>query len=250
MPSASDIRALFGGIAVHYDLLNRVLSLGTDRLWRRRVCDALPPLPGALAADLCCGTGDLALELSRRGARVVAADFSRPMLARAAAKGAPGLVETDCLRLPLPDGALDVVTIAFGARNLADLPAGLREMLRVLRPGGTLAVLEFAAPRGALFAALYRAWLRWLVPSLGAVVSGRRAAYAYLASSIQAFHDQEGFCALMREAGYTAVRHADLTRGVAALYLGRRPGGLAVSPSSAPPAAPSARGGGSPPDRR
>src|SRR5262245_3525348 len=156
MPAAHDIRSMFGAIAWRYDTLNRVLSLGTDRAWRRRTCDLLRVRPGELAADLCCGTGDLALELAARGARVVGADFSPEMLRHAAAKGLGTLAEADCLRLPFPDAQFDLVTVAFGVRNLADLRAGLLEMRRVLRPGGRLGILEFARPAGHLFPLVYR----------------------------------------------------------------------------------------------
>src|SRR5262245_1766329 len=129
MPAAHEIRDMFGAIAWRYDTLNRVLSMGTDRAWRRRTCDLLAIAPGELAADLCCGTGDLAMDIAARGARVVGVDFSPQMLKLAAAKGVRGLAEADCLRLPFPDGRFDVVTVAFGVRNLADLRAGLAEIL-------------------------------------------------------------------------------------------------------------------------
>ncbi len=223
MPHAAEIRAMFEAIAPRYDTLNRVLSLGTDRRWRQASCEALGAGPGDLAADLCCGTGDLSMALAGRGATVVAVDFSREMLRRASAKGVPLLAETDCLRLPFPDGAFDIVTVAFGVRNLADPEGGLREMLRVLRRGGRLGILEFAAPRGAVFSQLYRAYLRRVVPAVGALVSRRGSAYSYLASSIKAFPDQPGMKDLLRGTGFDRVEHLDFARGIAALYMGRRP---------------------------
>jgi demethylmenaquinone methyltransferase/2-methoxy-6-polyprenyl-1,4-benzoquinol methylase len=223
MPHAADVRTMFEAIAGRYDTLNRVLSLGTDRRWRQAVCEALGAGSGDLAADLCCGTGDLSMALAGTGATVAAVDFSREMLRRASAKGVPLLAETDCLSLPFPDRAFDIVTVAFGVRNLADLEGGMREMLRVLRPGGRLGILEFAAPRGALFSRLYRGYLRWVVPSIGALVSGRGSAYSYLASSIKAFPDQPRMKELLRAIGFDRVEHLDFARGIAALYLGRRP---------------------------
>jgi demethylmenaquinone methyltransferase/2-methoxy-6-polyprenyl-1,4-benzoquinol methylase len=214
---------MFGAIAPRYDLLNGLLSLGTDRSWRRRTCDALGIAPGELAADLCCGTGDLALAVAGRGATVIAADFSREMLSIARGKGVARLAEADCLRLPFRGASFDLATVAFGVRNLADLKAGLREILRVLRPGGRVGILEFATPPGPLFRRIYFTYLRWIVPSLGAVVSGRRSAYAYLASSIQEFPDQPEMEAILRGAGFTSVRHLDFARGIAALYIGCRP---------------------------
>ncbi|MFQ5701252.1 MAG: bifunctional demethylmenaquinone methyltransferase/2-methoxy-6-polyprenyl-1,4-benzoquinol methylase UbiE [Acidobacteriota bacterium] len=223
MPIASEVQTMFSAIAPRYDTLNRILSLGTDRAWRRRCCDALEVTPDDLAADLCCGTGDLALALAGRGATVIAADFSREMLAIANAKGVGRLAEADCLRLPFAGESFSLVTVAFGVRNLADLEGGLREMRRVLRPGGRLGILEFARPRGTLFSRIYGAYLRWAVPVIGAAVSGRRSAYRYLADSIRHFPDQQGMMALMRRIGFTSVRHIDFVRGVAALYIGIRP---------------------------
>lgn len=235
MPAAADIKRMFGDIAGRYDLLNRILSLGTDRSWRRRTCVALQIAPGEIAADLCCGTGDLALAMASRGAIVVAADFARPMLARAAEKGVRRPVEADCLHLPFPDGSFDVATVAFGVRNLSDLEAGLTEILRVLKPGGRAGILEFAHPSGPLFAPLYRAWLRWAVPVIGAAVSGRGSAYRYLSGSIREFPDQGEMERILEGAGYVAVRHVDFARGIAALYIGNKARAGPVSPPSAGP---------------
>jgi demethylmenaquinone methyltransferase/2-methoxy-6-polyprenyl-1,4-benzoquinol methylase len=223
MPAAEDIRRMFGAIAWRYDTLNRVLSLGTDRAWRRRTCDLLGVAPGELAADLCCGTGDLALELASRGARVVGVDFSPQMLRLAAGKGLTRLAEADALRLPFPDARFDVVTVAFGVRNLADLRAGLAEIRRILRPGGRAGILEFARPKGHIFPHVYRGYLRLILPAVGAAVSRRRAAYRYLATSIQAFPDQPKMKTILREGGFDRVTHTDFARGIAALYIAHRP---------------------------
>jgi len=215
---------MFGAIAARYDALNRILSLGIDRAWRRRTCEELGAAPGTLAADLCCGTGDLALELSAHGATVVASDFSPEMLRIAGAKGLERLAEADCLSLPFPDDRFDLVTVAFGVRNLANLEAGLREMRRVLRPGGRVGILEFATPSGPVFRRVYSAYLRWMVPTIGAIVSRRRSAYQYLSTSIRAFPDQVRMKAILRETGFEPVRHVDFARGIAALYVGTKTG--------------------------
>ncbi|HEY3175585.1 MAG TPA: bifunctional demethylmenaquinone methyltransferase/2-methoxy-6-polyprenyl-1,4-benzoquinol methylase UbiE [Candidatus Polarisedimenticolia bacterium] len=223
MPEAAMIREMFSSIAARYDLLNRVLSLGSDQDWRRRTCDELGISPGEMAADLCCGTGDLALAIARRGARVAGVDFSRGMLAIARGKGVERLAEADCLRLPFRRGTFDLVTVAFGVRNFADLDAGLREIHAVLKPGGRVGILEFAAPPGPVFRRFYLAYLRWVVPSLGAIVSGRRSAYVYLSSSIRGFPDQPKMEGILRAAGFASVTHIDFARGIAALYVGFRP---------------------------
>ena len=223
MPKAAAIREMFGAIAPRYDALNRLLSLGIDQSWRRRTCDLLGATTGQIAVDLCCGTGDLALELAGRGVTVVAADFSHQMLRIAAEKGVNRPAEADCLRLPFAPDSFDLVTVAFGVRNFEDLGAGLAEMFRVLRPGGRVGILEFAAPPGRLFRPGYFAYLRWVVPALGALVSGRRSAYSYLASSIRGFPDQPRMEAILRDAGFTSVRHVDFAFGIAALYVGERP---------------------------
>jgi len=225
MAEAAQIRTMFSAIAGRYDLLNRVLSLGTDRSWRRRTCTLLGVNPGMLAADLCCGTGDLALALAGRGARVVAADFSHEMLTRAAAKGVARPAEADCLRLPFRDATFDRVTVGFGVRNLQDLGAGLAEIRRILKPGGVAGILEFATPSPAPFRVVYYAYLRLLVPVLGALLSGRGSAYGYLSSSIREFPDQRRMTALLASTGFAPVRHVDFARGIAALYIAQRPAG-------------------------
>ena len=235
MPQGTAIRQMFAGISGRYDLLNRLLSLGIDRVWRRRTVEAVTgrgsggsPRPGRVL-DLCCGTGDLALALSARGHRVTGVDFCHEMLVLGRAKAArePGaglrMVEADALGLPFPEGSFDAATVAFGVRNLENLDRGLAEAARVLKPGGILAVLEFGRPRGLLMRGLYSVYLNGLVPLVGRLVSRDGTAYGYLSSSIQAFDDQSGFPARMERAGFTAVSCADLTGGIAALYTGRKP---------------------------
>jgi len=214
---------MFGAIAPRYDRLNRILSLGIDQSWRRRTCDLLGVAPNQVAADLCCGTGDLALEIAGRGAIVVATDFSHRMLTLATGKGVALPAEADCLRLPFAEASFDLVTVAFGVRNFEDLGAGLAEIHRVLRPGGRVGILEFAAPPGPAFRKIYFAYLKLVVPTLGALVSGRLSAYRYLASSIRGFPDQTRMEAILRQSGFSSVRHVDFALGIAALYLGERP---------------------------
>ena len=218
------IRRMFAAIAGRYDLLNRVLSLSIDRGWRRRTVRALAPRSGERALDLCSGTGDLAMALTAAGADVTAADFTHAMLVRAARK-APGLrqVEADALALPFPDCSFHMVSIAFGLRNLADPTSGLREMLRVLRPGGRLAVLEFSTPTSRPLRSFYHLYLEKVLPAVGDALSGRAAPYRYLADSVRAFPDQQQVATVIQECGFGPARWIDLTGGIAALHLAERP---------------------------
>jgi len=220
------VRGMFGRIAPRYDLANHLLSGNLDRLWRRhtvkRVRDILER-PGARVLDICCGTGDLALALQRGGrAHVLASDFCHPML-EAASRKLPGglLFEADALRLPVRDASLDLITVAFGFRNLANYDAGLREMRRVLRAGGTAAILEFSQPGNSLFAALYNFYSRRVLPKIGGLITGAPDAYRYLPESIQKFPDAPGLADSMRRAGFTRVSFERLTGGSVALHLGR-----------------------------
>jgi demethylmenaquinone methyltransferase/2-methoxy-6-polyprenyl-1,4-benzoquinol methylase len=159
------VRAMFGRVAHRYDLANHLLSFNIDRLWRARTVARVRPVlerPGARVLDLCCGTGDLLLALGP--SNTIGADFCHPMLVRAREKGARSVVEADALRLPFPDASLDLITTAFGFRNLADYDAGLREMRRVLRPGGMAAILEFSQPPNRIFGALYAFYSRRVLP--------------------------------------------------------------------------------------
>jgi demethylmenaquinone methyltransferase/2-methoxy-6-polyprenyl-1,4-benzoquinol methylase len=228
---ARRVRAMFAGIAVRYDLLNHLLSGNTDRRWRQLVARRLKPALGAdtRALDVACGTGDLSLTLAQAGAEhVVGLDFCRPMLELAARKArdssrALPFVEGDALCLPFADRSFDVVTIAFGLRNLADVEGGLREFWRVLRPGGTLAVLEFSRPVVPGFRALFQFYFRRVLPRIGGLVSGSRGAYEYLPDSVSRFPDQARLAELMRGVGFAAVEYENLTGGIAALHRGVRP---------------------------
>jgi len=220
---ASEIRGMFGRIAWRYDLLNRVLSLGQDRRWRRAVAARVAEAPPGRLLDVCTGTGDLALSLASPG-QVYGCDFSLPMLALAQGKGRrPSWFAADAIHLPLADGAVDAVTVAFGIRNFEDLEAGLRELARVLRPGGCVVILEFSTPRGTL-APVLRWWVRHLPPVVGKLVSGDGEAYRYLADSVASFPDGDELRRRLEAAGFAGVRATPLTGGVATLYDGERAG--------------------------
>ena len=221
---------MFAGIARRYDLLNHLLSGNVDKSWRRLVARTLQPslVEGARVLDVACGTGDLSRVLARAGAAsVIGLDFCRPMLEIARRKVADDsrtvlFIEGDALRLPFADEAFDVVTIAFGLRNLAGVEEGLRELLRVLRPGGRAAVLEFSSPVVPGFRALFRFYFTRLLPRIGGWVSGSRGAYEYLPDSVSRFPDQERLAELMRGAGFEEVGYRNLTGGIAALHTGTR----------------------------
>jgi demethylmenaquinone methyltransferase / 2-methoxy-6-polyprenyl-1,4-benzoquinol methylase len=222
---------MFGQVAPRYDLLNHLLSFNADKWWRSRtvarVLDVLRR-PEARVVDLCCGTGDLLLALAAdgSGARVAGSDFCHPMLieatrkARDARASAP-VFEADALTLPLRDMSLDLVTIAFGFRNLANYENGLTELRRVLRAGGMLAILEFSQPPNEAFARLYNWYSRAVLPRLGAAISGAGEAYTYLPESVRKFPDADGLAAMMRAAGFAEVEFERMTFGVVALHTGR-----------------------------
>ena len=227
-----EVQAMFSDIAPTYDLLNRSLSFGVDRLWRKRaVASLLRDLSEKEACflDLATGTADVALEVHRQAdgcARVFGVDFAYPMLARgkkkAAASGAPlSLIQADGLKLPIKDAAFDGVIIAFGLRNFEDREAGLAEMGRVLRAGGRLVVLEFGHPRG-LFGLLYAFYFRVLLPVVGRLVSAHRSAYNYLPNTVYEFPDAERLSAMMRDTGFREVSHRPMTGGIAELHTGVR----------------------------
>ncbi len=237
--AAAWVRCMFGRVAHRYDLANHLLSLNIDRHWRahtvRRVRHVLDR-PEARVLDICCGTGDLALALSRPArARVLGSDFCHPMLIAARGKTSAPLFEADALKLPVRDGALDLITVAFGFRNLANYEAGLHEMRRVLKPGGTAAILEFSTPPNTAFRALYNFYSRRILPWIGGAISGSRDAYAYLPESVRKFPSAPKLAEDMRAAGFENVRYEYLTGGIVALHLAQasglaRPGACADSP--------------------
>ncbi len=229
---AGRVREMFATIATRYDLLNHLLSGNTDKRWRRivasRVRDKLASdtSDAKQILDVACGTGDLALTLfETTGVPVVATDFCRPMLQIAAGK-VPSrikLIEGDALRLPFLDRSFEGATIAFGLRNLASVEGGLNELFRILKPQGWLAVLEFSRPPNALFRALFGLYFTKVLPLLGGVISGSKSAYSYLPDSVQKFPDQRELSFLMERAGFDEVTYENLTGGIAALHMDRRP---------------------------
>jgi demethylmenaquinone methyltransferase/2-methoxy-6-polyprenyl-1,4-benzoquinol methylase len=220
------VRGMFGRVARRYDLLNHLLSLNIDRYWRARTAGRLRPIlerPGARVMDLCCGTGDLLVALERRSSGTVfGSDFCHPMLQAAKRKtqGRAALVEADALALPVPDGSLDLITTAFGFRNLANYEQGLREMRRALRPGGVAAILEFSTPPNASLAALYGFYSRRILPAVGGAVSGEPGAYSYLPDSVRRFPAAERLAVMLAEAGFRDVRFERMTGGIVALHTG------------------------------
>jgi demethylmenaquinone methyltransferase/2-methoxy-6-polyprenyl-1,4-benzoquinol methylase len=210
------VRAMFDRIAPVYDAMNRLMTAGLDRRWRRLTAAAVVR-PGDRVLDACCGTGDLALAAREAGGKVVGVDFSEPMLARARSKSASiEWVQGDLLALPFADGSFDAATVGFGVRNVADLDAGLRELARVLRPGGRLGCLEITRPQG-LLRPFFRFWFDGLVPLAGKVLPGG-AAYAYLPASVRRFPGPEDLAAAMERAGFTSVRWRLLGGGIVAVH--------------------------------
>lgn len=218
---------MFDRIAPRYDLMNRVMSAGLDIRWRRRAAAAADLSLGDRALDVCCGTGDLTIELGHRvGPRgsAVGIDFSEAMLVRAREKSdrstAPlTFVQGDALALPFEDDDMDAATVAFGARNLSDLGGGIREMVRVVRPGGRIVILEITRPRR--LRALHALWFDRVVPRVGALVGRDSAAYSYLPASAKRFPEPEDLAALMHEMGVDDVTYRTFMGGIVALHVGQ-----------------------------
>ena len=225
-PDSRQIQRMFAGIAPRYDFLNHFLSASIDRHWRRIATAKVRDLAGvspSLCLDACCGTGDLAVALDRhRKTEVIAADFCHPMLTRATQKasGRIRVIEADALQLPFADRSFDVVTIAFGLRNLADRAAGLREIHRVLKPGAAAVILEFSKPVLPVFRQAFEFYFRNILPFVGSVVSGDSQAYRYLHDSVQVFPDQDQLVEMMRNAGFVDTGYRNLSGGIAALHWG------------------------------
>ncbi len=232
--AARAVRDMFTSIAPRYDLLNHVLSFNVDRLWWRRTARTFAHIlnqPGARILDLCCGTGDMAFALRKQAGRnapqILGADFSHAMLQRALAKSArqaekePRWIEADALTLPFPSEHFSLVTSAFGFRNLADYEAGLREIVRVLRPGGECGILDFGEPTG-FFAILYRFYFKQILPRVGTLISGVRGPYAYLPNSVERFPEPEEMLARMKHAGFNQASWTPYTLGIAGLYRGKK----------------------------
>jgi demethylmenaquinone methyltransferase / 2-methoxy-6-polyprenyl-1,4-benzoquinol methylase len=231
------IRGMFARVAPVYDLLNHLLSMSLDHVWRRKAARAIDA-GAAPALDLCCGTGDQALALQKRGARVAAADFCVPMVALARRKFArrqgrggtdgaapapvPAPLVADALTLPFPVAGFAAATVSFGLRNVVDLDAALREIARVMAPGGQLAVLEFAVPRLRPLRALYLFYFRQLLPRIGRLISRDGGAYSYLPASVLAFPQRQELADRFRTAGFDDARWEDLAGGIVCLYTARR----------------------------
>jgi demethylmenaquinone methyltransferase/2-methoxy-6-polyprenyl-1,4-benzoquinol methylase len=231
--SSARVRRMFGEIAWRYDLLNHLLSLGIDRSWRRRTVKLAPPADEGPILDVCSGTGDLALaywRASGRQVRIVGTDFCHPMLViadqkcrRAEAADRVALLEADTRRLPFPDGTFQIVCVAFGLRNVSDMDAGLREMARVCRPGGRVAVLEFSMPSGRLLGAVYRWYFRSVLPRVGeALARNAQGAYNYLPASVGQFPEADALLERMRTAGLSRVEAHRFTFGIATLYVSEK----------------------------
>jgi demethylmenaquinone methyltransferase/2-methoxy-6-polyprenyl-1,4-benzoquinol methylase len=232
--AARAVREMFTSIAPRYDLLNHLLSLNVDRMWWRRTARVFRHIlgrPDARILDLCCGTGDMTFALRRQAGKnspeIVGADFSHAMLERARAKSAaagngsaPGWIEADALNLPFPSQHFDLVTSAFGFRNLADYNLGLEEIVRLLRPGGECGILDFGEPEGAM-GALYRVYFKQVLPRVGTLISGVRGPYAYLPASVERFPQPEQMLARMRQAGFAEATWTPYTFGIAGLYRGK-----------------------------
>lgn len=225
------VRGMFGRIAPRYDLLNHLLSFNLDKRWRARTVARVAEIldrPDARVLDLCCGTGDVLLALESRAHRpLLASDFCHPMLLEARRKIAgQGLstpvFEADALALPLADASLDLITVAFGFRNLANYQRGLEEMLRVLKPGGVAAILEFSQPPNATFRALYGFFSTSVLPRIGGMISGSPDAYTYLPESIRKFPGAGQLAEDMRQTGFSRVEFERMTGGAVALHLGRK----------------------------
>jgi demethylmenaquinone methyltransferase / 2-methoxy-6-polyprenyl-1,4-benzoquinol methylase len=236
--AARAVREMFTSIAPRYDLLNHVLSFNIDRMWWRRTARAFRHIAtrqDARVLDLCCGTGDMTFALRRQAGKspgqILGADFSHAMLQRATAKSAaasdsslvsrPRWIEADALNLPFPSAHFDLVTSAFGFRNLADYDAGLREIVRVLRPGAECGILDFGEPKGAM-GALYRIYFKQVLPRVGTMISGVSGPYAYLPASVERFPPPEEMLMRMKRAGFAEATWTPYTFGIAGLYHGKK----------------------------
>lgn len=234
---AARVNELFTSIASRYDLINDLQSFGLHRIWKRRLVRLARPRSGDAALDLCCGTGDVALALARCGAETVGLDFTESMLAVATQRldaenrklplSAPPLparfVRGDALKIPFPEASFDIVTISYGLRNLADLDGGLREMMRVVRPGGRILVLDFGKPGNALWRGIYFSYLRRIVPVMGRVFSGDRETHGYILESLNHYAAQKGVALKMEGLGLTGVKIVNLLGGVMSINYAEKP---------------------------
>lgn len=224
MPDAVYVRDAFARIADRYVLTNHVLSCGMDIWWRKVVTSRIRKWKPETLLDVASGTGDLALEIQDQcpDCEVTASDFCAEMLAHAANRGMAITVVADALKLPFPDSSFDVVTVAFGLRNMADYPAALREMHRVLKPGGRLVILDFSLP-GGILRTPYRFYLHNVLPHMAGWLTGQRDAYEYLGGSIEQFPSGKAMCSLLESCGLSETDATPLTGGVVTIYQGTRP---------------------------
>ena len=227
---AAKVSDLFAGIARRYDLLNDLQSFGLHRLWKRRVVTLVDVKAGDRALDLCCGTGDIAFALAARGAEVTGLDFSEKMLDVARTRlerskvksGNVSFIQGDAEQLPFPDNSFDAVTMGYGLRNLTSWEAGLREMMRVVKPGGRIVVLEFGKPANVLWQKLYFTHLKCSVPLIGLLFCGNPQAYAYILESLKHYPAQRAVAEKMRELGLNDVQIVDFMGGAMAINFGRK----------------------------
>lgn len=219
MPDPAYVHSAFAAIASRYVTANHILSCGADILWRNRAIEKIAEWKPQRLLDVATGTGDLALAVMKAlpEVRVTGTDFCRPMLDVAMRRGLTDVLEADALHLPLPDAGYDVLTVAFGLRNMADYTAALREFRRVLKPGGHLLVLDFSMPHG-IFAAPYRLYLHHVLPRIAACVTGNSEAYDYLGESIENFPRDAAFLKLLTDTGYTMPTQLPLLSGIASIY--------------------------------
>jgi demethylmenaquinone methyltransferase/2-methoxy-6-polyprenyl-1,4-benzoquinol methylase len=219
----SRVQAMFAGIAQRYDLANHLLSGGLDFLWRRKAARCAQAWKPARILDLATGSGDLALTLGSAcpQSAIVGADFCEPMLRVSRRKGLRDLVVADALALPFADGSFDLVTVAFGLRNMASWPGALQEMGRVLKPGGHVLVLDFSVPPAPL-RWVYRPYLHYVLPRIAALVTGKKAAYDYLGDSIETFPHGAAMCGLLEASGFAGAKWEPLTGGIVSLYTAER----------------------------
>ena len=219
---ADSVRAMFDRIAGVYDVMNTVMTAGLHHRWRSRAADLARVGPGTRALDVATGTGDLAIELASRGGDVVGSDFSEGMLARARTK-APGLTweQADAMALPYPDDEFDAATVGFGARNFGDLPQGLREMVRVVRPGGRVVILEITTPQKPPLSTFFKVWFDHVVPGLGRL-AGDSDAYTYLPNSVKRFPGPQGLAEVMAAVGLRDIRWILTAGGIIAIHVGTK----------------------------
>ena len=216
---------LFGAIAARYDLVNDIQSLGLHRVWKRRVVSLANFSEGETGLDLCCGTGDIATGLAKRGGSIVGMDLNRPMLQQAAARLAKrgeqrvNLAQANAMQLPLGNHSLDLVTIGYGLRNLANMDDGLREITRVLKPGGRLLILDFGKPKNRIIRSVYFLYLAVMLPVFGWLCCGNASAYAYVLDSLKKYSAQKGVTSVLRSTGYKSVQVIEIMAGAMSIHI-------------------------------